>query len=101
MEKVKFSDRTISVGGVVSIFLGVAAIIFAIAGVVCSFKFEGEGPLIVGALGLASFLFDAGGLAIGLLSFKESDKYYKTSIVGSMMCGIYLVFIMGVYLMGI
>jgi hypothetical protein len=55
----------------------------------------------VGALGIAAFLFDAGGLAIGLLSFKESDKYYRTSIIGSMMCGLFFVFIAGVFLMGI
>jgi hypothetical protein len=101
MEKVKFSDRTTSVGGVVSIFLGTVAVILAIAGIVYSFAYEGEGPIIVGALGIAAFLFDAGGLAIGLLSFKESDKYYRTSIIGSMMCGLFFVFIAGVFLMGI
>lgn len=101
MEKVKFSDRTTSVGGVISIFLGSMAILFVIVGVVLSFMHKGNGPLVVGALGVAAFLFDAGGLAIGLLSFKESDKYYRTSIVGSMMCGIIFVFMLGIILMGI
>lgn len=101
MEKVKFSDRTTSVGGVISIFLGSMAIVFVLAGVVLSFMHKGNGPLVVGALGVAAFLFDAGGLAIGLLSFKESDKYYRTSIIGSMMCGIIFVFMLGIILMGI
>ena len=56
---------------------------------------------MVGALGLAAFLFDVGGLAIGLLSFKESDKYYRTSIAGSMMCGIIFVFMLGIIMMGV
>lgn len=101
MEKVKFSDRTTSVGGVISIFLGIMAVVFVLAGVILSFMHKGDGPLVVGALGLAAFLFDVGGLAIGLLSFKESDKYYRTSIIGSMMCGIIFVFMLGIIMMGI
>lgn len=101
MEKVKFSDRHISVGGVISVILGVIAIVMIIIGVVLSFINKGNGPLVVGALGVSAFLFDAGGLTIGLLSFKESDKYYKTSIAGSMLCGILFVFMLGIILMGI
>lgn len=101
MNKVKFSDRHTSVGGVISVFLGIVAILLVIIGIVISFVFEGNGPMVVGALGVAAFLFDAGGLAIGLLSFKESDKYYKTSIVGSMICGAFMVFMLGIVLMGI
>lgn len=101
MEKVKFSDRTTSVGGVISIFLGSISIILIIIGVVISFLNKGEGPMVVGALGFSAFLFDVGGLAIGLLSFKESDKYYKASIIGSMLCGLLFVFILGIVLMGI
>lgn len=98
MEKIKFSDRHISVGGVLSIALGSVAILLVIAGVTLSFMHQGEGPLLVGALGIAAVLFDLAGLVIGLLSFKESDKYYKTSIVGSMMCGIFLVLLIGIIL---
>lgn len=98
MEKVKFSDRHISVGGVLSIGLGSIAIALVLSGIVLSFLHQGEGPLVVGAMGIAAVLFDVAGLVIGLLSFKESDKYYKTSIVGSMMCGIFLVMLIGIIL---
>ncbi|MGN0160902.1 MAG: DUF6142 family protein [Lachnospiraceae bacterium] len=98
MEKVKFSDRHISVGGVLSIVMGSIAVVLVLIGVVLSFLHQGEGPLVVGALGIGALLFDCGGLVIGLLSFKESDKYYKTSIVGSMMCGIFLVMLLGIIL---
>lgn len=101
MNKVKFSDRHISVGGVISVALGSVAILLALIAIVISFACGGQGGLIVGAIGMASFLFDVGGLIIGLLSFKESDKYYTTSIIGSMMCGIFFLFIASVILMGI
>lgn len=101
MNKVKFSDRHASVGGILSIIFGVTAIILIITGVVMSFVYQGSGPMVVGALGVSAFLFDAGGLCIGLLSFKESDKYYRVSIIGSMLCGILFVFMMGIILMGV
>lgn len=101
MEKVKFSDRHTSVGGVISVTMGSVAILLVLIGVALSFTNKGNGPLVVGALGIAAFLFDVGGLAIGLLSFKESDKYYKASIAGSMMCGVLFVFMLGILLMGI
>ncbi len=101
MNKVKFSDRHTSVGGVISVFLGAIAIVLVIIGVVISFIYEGNGPMVVGALGVAAFLFDAGGLVIGLLSFKEDDKYYKTSVVGSMICGVFMVFMLGIIMMGV
>lgn len=101
MNKVKFSDRHTSVGGVVSVALGTISIVLVVIGIVMSFMHKGNGPLVVGALGVSAFLFDVGGLVIGLLSFKESDKYYKTSIVGSMLCGSIFVFMLGIILMGI
>lgn len=101
MNKVKFSDRHHSVGGVISVSMGIISILLAIIAVAISFALEGNGPLVVGAIGIASFLFDVAGLAIGLFSFKESDKYYSTSIAGSMICGIFLVFLLGIIMMGI
>lgn len=101
MNKVKFSDRHMAVGGVVSVVLGVMAVLLIIVAVVLSFLNKGNGPLVVGALGVSAFLFDVGGLTIGLLSFKESDKYYGTSIAGSMLCGTLFVFMLGIILMGI
>lgn len=101
MDKVKFSDRHTSVGGVLSVTLGILAIVLIIIGVVLSFINKGNGPLVVGALGISAFLCDLGGLVIGLLSFKESDKYYQTSIAGSMLCGVLFVFMLGIILMGI
>lgn len=101
MNKVKFSDRHTSVGGVVSVVMGIISIVLVTIGIVMSFVYKGNGPLVVGALGVSAFLFDVGGLVIGLLSFKESDKYYRTSIVGSMLCGSFFVFMLGILMMGI
>lgn len=101
MNKIKFSDRHLSVGGVISIVMGSIAVVLVLIGIIMSFAYKGNGPLLVGALGISAFLFDVGGLVIGLYSFKESDKYYNVSIIGSMMCGIIFIFMLGIILMGI
>ncbi len=41
------------------------------------------------------------GTIIGLLSFKEDDKFYTLSKVGLMLCGILAVFMIAVFLMGL
>jgi len=41
------------------------------------------------------------GLVIGLLSFKEEDKFYTFSRAGSLMCGIFAIFMVAVLMMGI
>ena len=62
---------------------------------------EGYAGLKVGSLGLLSLLISVIGTFIGLLSFKEDDKFYTLSKVGSMLCGILAVFMVAVFLMGL
>ena len=70
-------------------------------GVYISFRAEGYAGLKVGSLGLLSLLISVIGTFIGLLSFKEDDKFYTLSKVGSMLCGILAVFMVAVFLMGL
>ena len=39
--------------------------------------------------------------AMGIISFKEDNKFYGTSRFGSMLCGVIAVFMIAVFLMGI
>ena len=70
----------------------VEALASLIYGVYLSYKAEGYAGLKVGSLGLLSLLFSIIGSVIGLLSFKEDDKFYTLSKVGSLLCGILAVF---------
>lgn len=99
--KVKFSDRHTSLGGVLSVILGSITILLSIVAIAISYANAGQGPLVVGALGIAAFLFDLCGLVIGLVSFKEQDKYYTTSVVGTLMCGVLFVLFFSILMMGL
>lgn len=70
-------------------------------GIYIAFQAKGNAGLEVGSLGLLSFMLSVIGLVIGLLSFKEEDKFYTFSRAGSLMCGIFAIFMVAVLMMGI
>ena len=94
--KYKFSDKSQTLGGMISTVMGLAALVSFIA-----FQAKGNAGLEVGSLGLLSFMLSVIGLVIGLLSFKEEDKFYTFSRAGSLMCGIFAIFMVAVLMMGI
>ena len=74
--KYKFSDKSQSLGGVISTIMGLASIACLLWAIFISFKASGHAGMQVGTLGLMSLILSAIGTIIGLLSFKEADKFY-------------------------
>ncbi len=101
VRKYKFSDKNMSVGGIISTLMGIFSLVCIGYAIYLSFRLEGNGGVIIGGMGLAAILLSAFGCAIGFISFKEKEKYYLFSKIGSMMCGIITVFMIMVYLMGL
>lgn len=99
--KYKFSDKNQSLGGTISFIMGLLSLASLIYGVYLAFRAQGEAGLKVGSLGLLSLMMAIIGTVIGLLSFKEDNKFYTFSKIGSMMCGIISVFMLAVFLMGL
>ena len=99
--KYKFSDKSQTLGGMISTAMGIGALCSFGYGIYISFKAKGNAGLEVGSLGLLSFMLAVIGTVIGLLSFKEADKFYTLSKVGSLLCGIFAVFMLAVLFMGI
>lgn len=99
--KYKFSDKSQTLGGTISTIMGLLAIVCLGYGIYMSFRTDGNAGLQVGSLGLLSLMLSAIGTLIGLLSFKEDNKFYTLSRVGSLMCGLLTIFMLAVFLMGI
>ena len=89
--KYKFSDKSQTLGGMISTVMGLAALVSFGYGIYIAFQAKGNAGLEVGSLGLLSFMLSVIGLVIGLLSFKA----------GSLMCGIFAIFMVAVLMMGI
>ena len=83
MNKYKFTNKNNSKGGIIATVLAIVAFIMLIIGVVVSFQKEGNAGMIVGALGVGTFICTTAGLIIGLKSFYEKDKFYIYSWIGT------------------
>ena len=57
--------------------------------------------LFITAVVLAYLLDDSYGFIMGLLSFSEEGRSHKTSIIGSISNGLFLIVWIGVYLTGL
>ena len=97
----KFSDKNQTLGGGISTFMGIGAIALIAYSISISFKAKGNAGIQIGSIALLAFMLAAVGCVIGLLSFKEEDKFYLLSKIGSMLCGIITTFMVAVFLMGI
>ena len=101
MTRYKFTDKNHAEGGIVSCVMGIGALFLLALAIYLSYKRQGEAGEIVGNLALASFLLSFFGSVIGLLSYKEQDKYYIFSHIGSLFCGIFTIFMIAVFAMGL
>ena len=99
--KYKFSDKSQTLGGMISTVMGLAALVSFGYGIYIAFQAKGNAGLEVGSLGLLSFMLSVIGLVIGLVSFKEEDKLYTFSSEGALMGGIFAIFMVAVLMMGI
>lgn len=99
--KYKFSNKNQTLGGTISTALGVLALASLSYGIYISVNADGNAGLKVGTLGLLSLILSIVGTIMGLFSFREDDKFYTLSKVGSLLCGILTVFMLAVLLMGV
>lgn len=99
--KYKFSDKSPTLGGTISMTMGLVALAFMICGIYISFKAHGSAGMIVGACGLIALIVSFIGTVIGLMSFKEENKFYGLSKAGSYFCGILFIVMFSVMLMGL
>ena len=101
IRKYKFSDKNQSLGGTISTIMGIASLAFISYGITISFRANGHAGIQLGSIALLSIMLSAFGCIIGLISFKEEDKFYLMSKIGSLLCGMITIFMLAVFLMGI
>lgn len=84
----KFTNKMNTTGGIAATVIGVSAIILFVTGIIISYQHKGNAGLIVGAIGSAVFIINTIGLVIGLQSFKERERFYLFSWIGTIMNGV-------------
>ncbi len=99
--KYKFSDKKHSVGGVISSIMAAASIALLVLAVRASFTARGEGGTIVGSYALTSLTVAVFGCLVGILSYRESDRYYTFSFLGTLINGIMTVILVMLLIVGL
>lgn len=97
----KFSTRKHSVGGVVSTLMFLGAMALLIWAITVSFEAKGKGDTVVGEIAFTSFAVGIAGMIIGLLSYKESDRYYTFSFIGALLNGIFSIAMFMLFIVGL
>ena len=72
-----------------------------ITAVVMAYLLDDSFGFLVGGVGLFATLLSVYGFIMGLLSFSEEGRSHKTSIIGSISNGLFLIVWIGVYLTGL
>ncbi|MGN0374467.1 MAG: DUF6142 family protein [Butyrivibrio sp.] len=99
--KYKFSTKKHSIGGVISTVMFPCSLALFIWAVVVSFQSKGKGGSVVGEIALTSFAVALFGCIIGMLSYKESDRYYTFSFIGSLLNGIMTILMFMLFVAGL
>lgn len=99
--KYKFTDKSQSIGGIISTIIAVLSIGFFIAGIYSSYQDRGNGGRIVGLFGLTSFLLASLGLYAGVSSFKEEEIFFLFSWIGTLANAIMIVGMAMIMIIGI
>lgn len=89
--ELKFVGKKNATGGIASTILGLLAMILLGVAIYLSFLEKGNGGKIVGAIGVLVIVISLFGTILGIKGFKEKEKYYLYSVIGTLLCGILFV----------
>jgi hypothetical protein len=100
-EMYSFSEKHHSKQGILSTIIAGASFVSFFVLVCVSYVLEGKAGAYAGGIGLSVMLLSIYGLVIGLKSFKEHNKLYLYSKLGSVLNGLALVGWLSLILIGL
>lgn len=97
---IKFTDKSHATKGIISTILGGISLVLMIVLVVISYSMKGAAGIYAGSIGLTAFVVSVIGLIAGFSSFKERERYYLFSKIGSLLNVMIVVLWIGIYIIG-
>lgn len=73
MLKNAYSVKSVSSDAVISCVLGVISILCMVGAVAASYIYKGDGPAVVGLLGIGSFIMAISGIGFSVAAWKSQD----------------------------
>lgn len=98
---VMFTSKKHSKSGIISTVLGIVSIIVLIILALYSGFHGGNSGMVIGGIGLAALIFSVAGFLIGIQSLNEDEVYYGFPVVGTSLNTILLIVYIIIYIMGV
>lgn len=73
MLKNAYSVKSVSSDAVISCVLGTIALLFLMIAIIASYRYDGNGPAIVGLLGIGSLILSGNGIVFSVAAWKSQD----------------------------
>ncbi|MDF2800471.1 MAG: hypothetical protein K0S61_374 [Anaerocolumna sp.] len=97
----KFSGRSHSVKGLISVSLAVVSLLSIVISSIISAITHGNGSMVLGAVGIIAFIVSLVGFILGIKGSLEKEIYYTAPIVGMIINGMLFLFYFVLYVVGI
>lgn len=98
--RIKFTDKSHATNGVISTILGGISIVLMLVLIAISYSKSGAAGVYAGSIGLTAFVIAVIGLITGISSFKERERYYLFSKIGSLLNIIIITLWVVIYIIG-
>lgn len=100
-ESYKFSGRSHSVRGLISVALAGASLLSIIISSIVSAMSHGNGSLFLGVVGIIALSISLVGFILGIKGSLEKEIYYTVPVVGMIVNGLLFLFYFVLYVVGI
>ena len=96
-----FARKRESEKGKLSVTMAATSLLLGVIAVVLALFLDEKLGYITGGIGLLAMALSVYGFVMGLSGFSEENRKHKTSLIGSIMCGVIVVIWIGLFLSGV
>lgn len=100
MLKNAYSVKSVSTDAVISCVLGVISILCMLGAVVASYMYRGNGPAVVGLLGIGSLIIALSGIGFSVAAWKSQDGGFLMKRVAMILNVLPLLAAVVIYIVG-
>ncbi|WMJ89640.1 DUF6142 family protein [Anaerocolumna sp. MB42-C2] len=97
----KFSGRSHSVKGIISVIIGVFTLITLLILSIISSLSKGNGGWIIGLIGMLLFAISIAGFVLGIKACREKEIHYAAPVTGMVLNGFLSIFFFVLYMVGV
>lgn len=99
-KRIQFTDRSHPTMGVVSVVLGLGALVALIALFIVSSRAKGNSGLTIGVMGMMAMTMSIAGFVMSVKCYRQEDIYRVLPTIGSVLNGILIIIFLLLFFIG-